>query len=273
MPRISEEMDIPSSTIYTWIRNKAKKENLQTSGNTNKHSSKWSSEDKIYIVLESYTLTAEELESYFSKGGTILAVGRAVRTLLKHNIYPDYIIITDPSEKLYSMQLEGLDIDVPIIVLSTCDKNVMNKYKGRKYIALQRGFDKAEKYAKDKKVNLVETGGSVATTALDIAIKMKSNPIVFVSQDLAYTENKTHSKETFSKNTVDSNSLREVQDINGNIVKTSKNLYIYLRWIQNRIEKEDNIDFIDATEGGARIKGTKVMKLSKIIDKIHLNFC
>ena len=203
-----------------------------------------------------------------SKGGTILAVGRAVRTLLKHNIYPDYIIITDPSEKLYSMQLEGLDIDVPIIVLSTCDKNVMNKYKGRKYIALQRGFDKAEKYAKDKKVNLVETGGSVATTALDIAIKMKSNPIVFVGQDLAYTENKTHSKETFSKNTVDSNSLREVQDINGNIVKTSKNLYIYLRWIQNRIEKEENIDFIDATEGGARIKGTKVMKLSQIIEKI-----
>ena len=69
VPRISEEMDIPSSTIYTWIRNKAKKENQQTSRNTNKHSSKWSSEDKFHIVLESYTLTEEELAAYCRRKG------------------------------------------------------------------------------------------------------------------------------------------------------------------------------------------------------------
>ncbi|MBU5436661.1 DUF115 domain-containing protein [Tissierella sp. MSJ-40] len=201
--------------------------------------------------------------------GIILSVGRAVRPLLSANIIPDYIIITDPSDFLYDMQLKGLDIDVPIIVLSTCDKNVMLKYKGLKYIALQEGYLAAEEYAKDNNHLLVKTGGSVATTGLDIAIRMGCNPIIFVGQDLAFTDNKTHSKDTFSKDIIESKRLRNVEDINGNSIQTSKNLYIYLRWIQNRIAKENDIEFIDATEGGARIMGTKVIKLRDIVCKVN----
>ena len=96
---------------------------------------------------------------------------------------------------------------------------------------------------------------------------MGCNPIIFVGQDLAFTENRTHSKDTFSQDIIESNSMRNVEDIYGNTIHTSKNLYIYLRWIQNRIAVEKEIEFIDATEGGARIKGTRVMKFSEVIDK------
>lgn len=167
------------------------------------------------------------------------------------------------------MQLKGLDIDVPIIVLSSCDKNVMLNYKGRKYIALQNGYPPAEEYAKVNNYLLVETGGSVATTGLDVAIRMGCNPIVFVGQDLAFTDKRTHSKQTFSKDIIHSHSLRDVEDVYGDIIQTSKNLYIYLRWIQNRISEEKDIKFIDATEGGVRIKGTKVMKLGNVVDRIN----
>lgn len=197
--------------------------------------------------------------------GIILSVGRAVRPLVAAGITPDYIIITDPSDYLYDMQLKGLEIDVPIIVLSTCDSNVMRNYKGFKYIALQNGYSPAEDYANLNNNILVKTGGSVATTGLDVAIRMGCNPIIFVGQDLAYTDEKSHAKETFSKDVVYNDTLRDVEDIYGNTIKTSVNLYIYLRWIQNRIEEEENINFIDATEGGAKIKGTKVMKLKDII--------
>lgn len=202
------------------------------------------------------------------ESGIILSVGRAVRPLLAANIIPNYIIITDPSDYLYVMQLEGLDINVPIIILSTCDKNIMLNYKGSKYIALQQGYLPAEEYANRNEHSMVKTGGSVATTALDVAIRMGCNPIIFVGQDLAFTNNKTHSKDTFSENIIESKSLRDVEDIYGNIIQTSKVLYIYLRWIQNRIAEEKDIKFIDATEGGARIKGTKVMRLKDVINVI-----
>ncbi|NLY76508.1 MAG: motility associated factor glycosyltransferase family protein [Tissierellia bacterium] len=210
--------------------------------------------------------------------GIILSVGRAVKPLLKENIKPDLIIITDPSPYLYVNQLKGLDLEVPIIVLSTCDKNVMLKYMGRRLIALQRGYPEAEKYAKEHNHKLVQTGGSVATTALDVAINMGCNPIIFVGQDLAYTENRTHSEGAYSRDIALHNNLREIEDVYGNIVYTPRNLYSYLRWIQNRIKREKDITFIDATEGGAKIIGTKILTLKETIEKysnrnIEFNIC
>lgn len=221
----------------------------------------------LYLIAAGPSLdkNIHELSKVKDKG-IILSVGRAVRPLLAAGIIPDYIIITDPSDYLYDMQLKGLDIDVPIIVLSTCDKNVMLYYKGIKYIALQDGYHLAKEYAKKNNKILVKSGGSVATTGLDIAIRMGCNPIIFVGQDLAFTDKKTHSKETFAKNIIDTSSLRNVEDVSGDIIQTSRNLYIYLRWIQNRIANEKNIEFIDATEGGARISGTKVMTLSDVVN-------
>jgi len=40
----------------------------------------------------------------------------------------------------------------------------------------------------------VDSGGSVATTILDIAIKMGGNPIILVGQDLAYVDGKNHAQ-------------------------------------------------------------------------------
>jgi hypothetical protein len=203
--------------------------------------------------------------------GIIIAVGTAVKPLVKAGVQPDFIIVTDPSELIYKNQLESIDTDVPIIVLSTCDRNVMKHYKGYKYIAFQEGFKLAEVYAAENKHRLVKTGGSVATTALDIAIRWGGNPIVFVGQDLALTGGKTHAQDAYSRENADNTAnLRPVEDVFGNTVYTTKVLHMYLKWIENRIREENQIMFIDATEGGARIKGTEVMKLQNVINE-YLN--
>jgi hypothetical protein len=80
-----------------------------------------------------------------------------------------------------------------------------------------------------------------------------------------FTDQKAHSKDIFSQDIISSSSPKDVEDIYGKTIKTSKNLYIYLSWIQNRIAKENNIEFIDGTEGGARIKRIKVMDLNEAI--------
>jgi len=222
----------------------------------------------LYLVAAGPSLDKNIQELSNVKGsGIILSVGRAVRSLLAAGILPDYIIITDPSDFLYNMQLKGLDIKVPIIVLSTCDKNVMLQYKGTKYIALQQGYDPAEEYAKINNHQLVRTGGSVATTGLDVAIRMGCNPIVFVGQDLAFTNNKTHSDATFSKDTSSRHNLRETKDMCGKVTYTSKTLSIYLKWLERRIMEEEDVDFIDATEGGMKIQGTKVVNLKDTVSR------
>ncbi|WP_069650362.1 6-hydroxymethylpterin diphosphokinase MptE-like protein [Caloranaerobacter ferrireducens] len=197
----------------------------------------------------------------------ILAVGRAVKPLIREGIYPDIIIITDPYDIVYN-QLEGLDIKIPIIVLSTCSEKVMNNYKGYKFIALQEGYYLAEKYAKENGNMLIRTGGSVATTALDIAIKFGCNPIIFVGQDLAYTNGRSHARDTYlCQEIIMKENLRKVEGIDGKPVFTTKSLSIFRRWIENRIEKEKRVTFIDATEGGAKIRGTIIMTLKEVIEE------
>lgn len=221
----------------------------------------------IFIVSAGPSLdnNIKELKKVKNKG-VILAVGTAVKPLLKSGIIPNLIIMSDLSPQLYKAQLDNLDLSAPVIGLSTTDKNIMINYNGIKLLALQEGYSLAEDYALKNNIELVNTGGSVSTLALDLAIKMGSNKIIFVGQDLAYTNNKSHSSIGKSKEVKINNNSRIVKDIYGNDTHTSKSLYIYLKWIQNRILKEANITFIDATEGGAYIQGTQISTLKETIE-------
>jgi hypothetical protein len=60
------------------------------------------------------------------------------------------------------------------------------------------------------------------------------------------------------------------KDIYGNIVQTGKNLDIYREWIERRIKEVQGVEFIDATEGGALILGTKIMSLKDTIEMNNL---
>jgi Uncharacterized protein conserved in bacteria len=59
--------------------------------------------------------------------------------------------------------------------------------------------------------------------------------------------------------------LKQITDINGELIYTTKILDMYRRWIENIIKDVKCIEFIDATEGGALIKGIKIKKLSEVI--------
>src|SRR6056297_2417395 len=65
---LSEELDIPRSTLYSWIR-KARKQGRVIPNNRSKPNSKWSKNDKFKIVMATYTMNEEELNSYCREHG------------------------------------------------------------------------------------------------------------------------------------------------------------------------------------------------------------
>ena len=113
---------------------------------------------------------------------------------MQEGIRPDAIIITDPQPHMYK-QIEGLDTEnIPLILLSTASASVINAYKGDLYVAYQKGYQPAEEMAESLNAETFETGGSVTTTALDIALKFGAENIIFVGVDLAYTDGSSHAK-------------------------------------------------------------------------------
>lgn len=229
----------------------------------------------VYIIAAGPSLDNNYMElKKVGDSGVIIATGTVLGKLIRAGIYPDYFIITDTNDSTYP-QIKGVEeCKIPLLYLSTAYNKVVQDYKGEKYIILQKGYKRSESFAQAHNNNLYNTGGSVTTTAVDIAIQMGCKRLIGVGMDFAYTSGLDHARETpFVKEVSKSLSLREVEDVNGNIVNTTKVLDIYRKWIEERISWEislgTDIEFIDATEGGAKIKGMKLMKLSECVENFR----
>ncbi len=255
------------------LRGNFKKNSARNDENVEKLLSAFEGKD-LYIVAAGPSLDKNFLELKKLKNGLILATGTVLRKLLKAGITPDYVIMTDAFDEVYE-QVRGLEeCGVPLLYLSSACAAVPQAYKGKKYIILQHEFEPAERKAAAENAMLFHTGGSVSTTAMELGIVFRCRRIVFLGLDLAFTDNLSHASETPRQTEHRQGQLREVDGINQNKVQTSRNMDAYRMWIEKRIErsrKEEarsvlrQIEFIDATEGGARVAGTVIMKLTDVI--------
>lgn len=96
--------------------------------------------------------------------------------------------------------------------------------------------------------------------------------IVFIGQDLAFTGGQTYNSglkmeqkedEQYQKKRV----IVQVKGNDGTMLDTDYQMDMYRKWIENEILKlPEDITVINATEGGAKIEGAKVMTLKEVID-------
>jgi hypothetical protein len=198
--------------------------------------------------------------------GIILATGTVFRKLISADIIPDYLIVTDANARVYKQIAGYEDYDIPMLFLSTAYYGFASNYKGKKYIICQKDYRKAEELASQLDLHCFLTGGSVSTTALDIGITFKCRRIIFLGLDLAYTNNYAHASDTSRRNITINKDMISVEDINGQSIYTNRGLNMFRQWIESRIKGIDGIEFIDASEGGAKIKGMKVMRLDDVIN-------
>ncbi len=198
----------------------------------------------------------------------IFAVGAVLRRLLQEEIIPDYAIITDPKSHTVG-QIQGIeDCGVPMFVMSTAIDRIALQYHGPKYLICQEGMPEAEEYAKQKGYMTFRTGGSVATTALDVSIRLGAGDIAFVGLDLAFAGNRTHAQGVAGGTIDDSIELSEVVGWHGEYLATNRPFIMYRRWIERRLMQEDvTMPVYDATEGGAKKEGMIPIRLGDWIEK------
>jgi hypothetical protein len=222
----------------------------------------------VYIIAAGPSLDKNlDLLKSKPKNSIILAVGAVFKKLLAKKIDTDYVIISDANEIIYN-QIEGFENEgIPLLLLSTVYREIAEKYKGKKYLICQNQYEPAENYARTHNCYLYNTGGSVSTIALDVAIQLKAGRIVFLGLDLAYTGNLAHAEGTGERSISGTEDLKQVESIDGGKVYAGSVFIMYREWIERRIVGVPEIEIINATEGGARIKGTKERTLREILNK------
>ena len=193
----------------------------------------------------------------------IISVGSAFKALINNGIKPDAVVIIDGQE-VVKKQIEWYkDTDIPLIFLSTASRWAIDSFLGEKYMFFNEE-NQNSRY-------IITTGKTVAAASISIATKCSPEEIILVGQDLAYLNNRHHSKcyeEIYNADgevKIESNNIiKQVEDINGKNIPTTSGYLYFKTQIEKIINDNKNIRFYNCSKG-AKIKGTITKDFSEIL--------
>ncbi len=201
----------------------------------------------------------------------LMVVDTALNTVLENGIVPDMTMSIDSRKPMTLFKNEKFR-EIPIALSMNSNKEVVKQNDAKHFYEIdENSYIKKILDRMEKESEQLPTGGSVANNALSLLHMMGFRTIILVGQDLAYPGGVEHTEAAYGKgkdkiDTVRKNYI-EVEDNYGNKVLTEANMNIYRKWIENYIGAYEDFAVINATEGGAKIAGTKFMKLSDAMEQ------
>lgn len=207
----------------------------------------------------------EELKKAVGKA-FILATDTSVKYLLAHDVPFDAVITLDAQKSPAHLMNEKCQ-NIPLFCVMEARNEIMEYHTGRK-IWFRSGFYIENLYEKFGHIFPgYHPGGSVATGAFSLCVSLMFKTIILIGSDFAYKGESTHAGEVVSNIINEEYTTEWIEGINGEKVKSRYDWIIYRDWFEQSIRNMKDIEVIDATEGGALIKGTKIMTLAEAIDQ------
>lgn len=202
----------------------------------------------------------------------IIVVDTALKTVINAGIIPDLAIMVDPAK---DPSLFDRDIirDLPLVVSFFGNYEVIKHHRGKLFFPtgeLKLTEYMSKRFKKD--ITIMYSGGSVSNNAFAVVGLMRFKTIVLIGMDLAYPNGVVHTSDAYENEPmIDMSQSKyfEVEDVYGGKVYTEANMDAYRRWFEEQIIFNSEIRMIDATEGGAKIKGAEIMTLEDVIKEIE----
>ncbi|HOM99020.1 MAG TPA: DUF115 domain-containing protein [Acidobacteriota bacterium] len=225
----------------------------------------------------------------------IVATGTAARLLARRGLPYDCVVSVDPGEFNYKAFFESTSHDQALLFYDICVHPGIPRDHGGPKVAMAIYPDAGwiDRFVNEP-LGRVETGGSVSNVAFDLLCRMDAEPIILIGQDLAYPTTQSHAAgvldERYSSEVPDEwirgdfEALAEraktnfrarkfleggrivVPAVGGGEILTDRKLFAYLSWFEEKIARlGGRRTVIDATEGGALIRGTRVLRLAEAL--------
>lgn len=206
----------------------------------------------------------KEYQSYLY----IIAVDKAYPSLRKYDIVPDVVITIDPKSTPSWLQNSLSDKTVFINDIGSNPEITWSNNKNHLFISCQQEVLKIGTYF-GMQADMLETGGSVATSAFSFCYMAGANPIILIGQDLAFTDNKDHASDyinPFGDDLIASKikSGYMTKGYYGEDVSTDKQFLMYKSWYEGKFKKISDRYIFNCTEGGANIDGAVNVPFSNI---------
>lgn len=211
--------------------------------------------------------------------GLIFSVESAILPLLKNQIKPDILCVVERTKGTYTCHFQNVDYpkDVSLLCLALVDPRVFPSFPGEKIPIFRSGeaiHEWMNRFLGDG--SSLDAGVNVSHLAAELAVYLGAGPVVFVGQDYAYgPQGDTHSKDSVyyeergkkSRDFIQSKPLLYVEGNNGETVATNQLWVDFRMGLERKIAAHPGQLFLNATEGGAKIEGTRCEPLEQVISK------
>ncbi len=213
----------------------------------------------------------------------ILSTDTALKPLLSTGIEPHFVLTGDPSEQNYLHLKDSRTKDALLVAEATTYPASLREFDARTVICT---FENSSLRALSELLGskgTLRAWGSVATMALDFALLLSCDPIIFIGQDLAHSGGRIycsglHFDERWFQGIVSPEGwerrLQELRkgkktlalrDIFDHPVESSDKLAAYWNWITKEISAHPGVRFINATEGGILREQVEIMSLREAL--------
>jgi hypothetical protein len=209
----------------------------------------------------------------FAGSAIIIAVDTAVRPLLLAGVEPDIVMALDSQTENYH-HLADVHLPNAIYALNpVVNSRIVRERRGPMVFTgyVEPLFEWVETVIGQR--GFVRTGGSVATSAFDLAMKMGCSPVIFVGQDLCYSSTATHADGTTHLASLSvagglpAEAVAEAfgaHDIFGAPVLTTPKMESWRQWFELIIASYP-APALNATEGGVGIAGAQSVSLAEAV--------
>jgi len=215
----------------------------------------------------------------------IIAADAALKPLTAAGIEPHFVACGDPG---YDALLHLKDVNAPTLHLvaeGTAYPESLAAFENRTILcAFENSSLPGFSDLLSSKGSL-RAWGSVATMCLDFALRLGCNPILFIGQDLAFSDGRTYcsglhweprwfqgvsNPDEWQKRWADlraCNKLVSIPDLFGRLVESTDKLVSYWNWINAELEKHPSVRFVNATEGGILKDHVEIMSLREALHR------
>lgn len=197
----------------------------------------------------------------------IIAVDSAIRLLEAHSIEPDAYVTIDPIKPKVLFENE-LAQKTPLFYCTHSSEEDLKLVTGEKIFCRTDEFIPKEIKQSEEEIS---AGGNVTSTAYSIAEYLGFKTVITIGLDLAFKEDKKHVSIAYNdggvtKKEEEAGKYTYVKGQNGEMLRTYHNFVIYKDWFESKI-KQQNVQFINATEGGVYLEGAKYMTFEQAVEQ------
>lgn len=210
-----------------------------------------------------------ELLSGLENKAVICAADASVKVMKKYSLKPHLVTSLErltPTAKLFEgLSKEDVE-DVYLAATPVIHPETYANFPGERII-VYRNFATFKWLEIEK--GILDIGPSAGNMAFKVLEYLGCNPIILIGQDLAFGEDETtHAKgSTYGEKDEVYHTKRQILEVEGNFVpkiKTTDTWYKFLKYYEKDVAEFNGL-VVNATEGGAKIPGTKVMYFKEAI--------